>query len=153
MIIKTFFFRDKNLPLVSSPIHADSDETLPKKTEPSTSVTTEIGQGDGFHNSGSPVSPRKRIKLASEHTEIQEVDGESNAETIKYLTAQGDVEFKRPSIKKLQIENSWRRPVKLHIGYTTSSFKDYTIYLIIYEGNLKCRRNLFKEFCESEETV
>lgn len=144
------FFSDKNLPLISSPTYADGDTPL-KQTQPSTSMTTEIGQGDGLHNNCSSVSPPKRLKLASEHSEIQELDGELNPETLKYLTGEGYVEFRRPSIKKLQPENRWRRPAKLHIGYTVSSFKNYTIYLIIYESNLKCRRNLLQEFCESEE--
>lgn len=111
----------------------------------------EIGQGDGLHNCPPLMSPRKKMKIESEEQD-ETVEGEEESQ-LKYITAEGNVEFHKPSLKKLQNETKWRRPVKLHLGYTKSSFKDCTIYLIIYEGNLKCRRNLYKEFCDSNSST
>nr|XP_008192085.1 PREDICTED: uncharacterized protein LOC103312661 [Tribolium castaneum]XP_015834884.1 PREDICTED: uncharacterized protein LOC103312661 [Tribolium castaneum] len=140
--------KEENLLLISSPVNTET--TPPKQTQPSTSML-EIGQGDGLDNSPL-MSPRKKMKFDSVE-ETETVEGESEISQLKYLTAEGTVEFHKPSSKKLQTETKWRRPVKLHLGYTKSSFKDCTIYLIIYESNLKCRRNLYHEFCESNSST
>jgi hypothetical protein len=138
--------------VISSPPPDKGLVTPPKQTQPSTSMI-EMGQGDGAHNCSLLMSPPKKMKLTAETETTEIVEGESEVSPLKYVTAEGSVEFHRPSIKKLQNETKWKRPVKLHIGYTTSSFKDCMIYLIIYEGNLKCRRNLYKEFCESNSST
>lgn len=66
---------------------------------------------------------------------------------VRYITSEGAIEFHKPSTKKLQIETKWRRPCKLSVAYSSINCNnDYCIYLIIYEGNIKCRRNLLKEF-------
>lgn len=69
---------------------------------------------------------------------------------MKYLIAEGFIEFRRKSSKKLQPETKWSRPCKLQVAYTQTSFEDCTMHLIIYEGNMKCRRNLMKDFDSSE---
>lgn len=91
----------------------------------------EQGQGDGLHNCSSPL---KKSRIENENS------------PIKYLIADGHLEFTGSSTKKMQQETRWSRPCKLQIAYTQTSFDDCTIYLMIYEGNLKCRRNLLKEF-------
>lgn len=65
---------------------------------------------------------------------------------VKYVIAEGVLEFKGKISKKLQRETRWSRPCKLQIAYTQTGFEDCTIHLIIYEGNMKCRRNLMKDF-------
>lgn len=68
---------------------------------------------------------------------------------VKYLTAEGNIEFHRPSLKKLQRETIWQRPCKIHLAYDMGKdIKDSS--LRTYEGNVKCRRNLLKDF-EAEE--
>lgn len=140
-------------------------KTPKKSSDPSTSSTNlrerekcpsrEQGQGDGFHNPADlPVSPAKRFKPAVGdfvENDVETVEGESDATPkIKYMMAEGSVEFHRPSIKKLQTETKWKRPCKLSVAYSSANCHDCTIYLIIYEGNVKCRRNLMKDF-EAEE--
>jgi hypothetical protein len=129
--------------VISSPPPDKGLVTPPKQTQPSTSMI-EMGQGDGAHNCSLLMSPPKKMKLTAETETTEIVEGESEVSPLKYVTAEGSVE---------QNETKCKRPVKLHIGYTTSSFKDCMIYLIIYEGNLKCRRNLYKEFCESNSST
>lgn len=71
--------------------------------------------------------------------------------STRYITSEGAIEFHKPSSKKLQAETKWRRPCKLSVAYSSINCNnDYCIYLIIYEGNIKCRRNLMKDF-EAEE--
>ncbi|XP_050299346.1 uncharacterized protein LOC126738182 isoform X2 [Anthonomus grandis grandis] len=101
-------------------------------------------------------SPRKRQKLTPTHFDTSDIDilESENCiadQMVKYLTAEGNVEFHRPSLKKLQRETKWRRPSKLHIAYNGGKdVKDTSFYLIIYEGNVKCRKNLISAF-EAEE--
>ncbi|KAJ8919344.1 hypothetical protein NQ315_003928 [Exocentrus adspersus] len=140
-------------------------KTPKKSSDPSTSSTStrereksknrEQGQGDGFHNHiDLPVSPAKRFKPAEGdfiESDVETVEGESDTVSkIKYMIAEGSIEFHKPSIKKLQTETKWRRPCKLSVAYSSVNCHDCTIFLIIYEGNVKCRRNLMKEF-EAEE--
>ncbi|XP_030766467.1 uncharacterized protein LOC115890387 [Sitophilus oryzae] len=100
-------------------------------------------------------SPRKRRKLSPKDGDTDVVEEEPELEgpevTVKYLTCEGHVEFHRPSLKKLQGETKWQRPCKLHLAYDCGKdVKDSTFYLIIYEGNVKCRRNLMAAF-ETDE--
>ncbi|KAJ8949710.1 hypothetical protein NQ318_013579 [Aromia moschata] len=138
-------------------------KTPKKQTDPSTSSSNskdrerdkERGQGDGLHNLPDlPLSPAKRFKPSGgdfSDIDLETVEGESDGPPkVKYVMAEGAVEFHRPSIKKLQTETKWKRPCKLSIAYSSTNCNDCTIYLIIYEGNVKCRRNLMKEF-EAEE--
>ncbi|CAG9832212.1 unnamed protein product [Diabrotica balteata] len=146
------------------PIQLRSETTTPKKRPlPSSSNNNrrelrskypkEQGQGDGPHNNTEiPSSPRKKLKtpyevsLESIETLENECDSTESGQKLKYVLCQGDIEFHRPSQKKYQSETKWRRPCKLSVAYTSLGSNQYTIYLIIYEGNVKCRRNLMKEF-------
>lgn len=147
------------------PYQKTQTKTPKKSSDPSTSSTSlrdgekcsgkDQGQGDGFHNPiDLPVSPAKRFKPAEGdflENDVETVEGESDATPrVKYMTAEGSIEFHRPSIKKLQAETKWKRPCKLSVAYSSVNCHDCTIYLIIYEGNVKCRRNLMKDF-EAEE--
>lgn len=146
------FFSDPKV--LISPISAnESFITPPQETQPSTS-----GTETNENNKKCPLmSPVKKIKLShNEDDQNQEtLEDETVTEPLqlKYLTAEGHVEFHRQSQKKYQKETKWQRPVKLHLGYTYNSIKDCTIYLVIYEGNLTCRRNLLKEFEKSDATL
>lgn len=141
--------------LVRSSNESDHSKTPPK---PSTSSVAENGQGDGLHvnNLMSPVKKFKpNPKLGdflenSPESDIIEGETEGRLPQIKNVIAEGYVQFHKPSLKKLQSETKWKRPCKLNIAYTSSNSKDNTIYLIIYEGNVKCRRNLLKEFESTE---
>ncbi|KAJ8984607.1 hypothetical protein NQ317_006069 [Molorchus minor] len=143
-----------------------SETKTPKKqSEPSTSSSAlkdkdrgdtdkESDQGNGCHNPPDlPVSPgRGSSRLGVISWTIWRLlnASEGCVPKIKNVTAEGAVEFHRPSMKKLQTETKWRRPCKLGIAYSSTNCNDCTIYLIIYEGNVKCRRNLMKDF-EAEE--
>lgn len=116
-------------------------------------IREEIGQGDGPHNNEISFSPAKKLRLSGDNqtdelnNSIDFVEDEpDDSEQIKYILAEGSVEFHRPSIKKLQTETKWKRPCKLSVAYTSTTSQDCTIYLIIYEGNVKCRKNLLKDF-------
>lgn len=108
---------------------------------PSSSSYIEKGQGDGLHNCLTE-SPSKKSKL----------DEVAASPKIVYVSATGQIEFFKKSTKKLQTETKWSRPCKLEFAYSGSSKEDLLLYLIIYEGNTKCRRNLLKEF-EAEEST
>lgn len=103
-----------------------------------------------------PESPRKRQKLTPTRLDTSDIDvleceNDVPDVRVKYLTSEGNVEFHRPSLKKLQSETKWQRPCKIHIAYDCGKdIKDSSLYLIIYEGNVKCRRNLMRDF-EAEE--
>lgn len=120
-------------------------------------LLTDQGQGDGYHNAptlpleATHLSPPKKFKRnLHESVDLDVVEGESEvSHHVKYVVCEGEVEFRKPSLKKLQAETKWRRPCKLNVAYTAAEC-DYTVYLIIYEGNVKCRRNLLKDF-EAEE--
>lgn len=140
----------------------------------------EAGQGDGLHNNiskslktldasipitneGSTMamiegsnmqgSPMKRAKLENdaELAVDQTSDSEKNKGLMRYVTLEGHIEFRRRSMKKFQRETKWQRPCKLHIAYSCPKVSESTIYLIIYEGNMRCRRNLLKEFEAAED--
>lgn len=131
-----------------------------KQTQASTSARRPIGRLNLGDSPPSPTkngseSPRKRQKITTpvDVGDLDVVEGENDNTDVrvKFLTAEGHVEFHRPSSKKLQPETKWQRPCKLHIAYDcTKDIKDSSFYLIIYEGNVKCRRNLMKDF-EAEE--
>lgn len=101
-------------------------------------------------------SPRKRQKLSSANLNTSDIDilepeSDNSDVKVQYLTAEGHVEFHRPSSKKIMKETKWQRPCKIHIAYDSGrDVKDTNFYLIIYEGNVKCRRNLMNTF-EAEE--
>lgn len=110
---------------------------------PSSSHFIEKGQGDGLHNC--PVlseSPIKKCRLNAENN--------VTSLTIQCISATGHVVFHRKSMKKLQNESKWLRPCKLEFAYSGTNKKDFVLYLIIYQGNTTCRRNLLKEFEASE---
>lgn len=71
---------------------------------------------------------------------------------IKYAFAEGHVEFLRKSSKKLQRGNKWSRPCKLQVAYSGTDSTNFMVHLIIYEGNVKCRRNLMKDFESAESS-
>lgn len=109
------------------------DHTSPNPTTSADSKYVEQGQGDGMHNC-LESSPVKKLRV------------EDQKLLMKYLEAEGYLEFTGKSSKKLMRETRWSRPCKLHIAYTHTNFEDCTVYLMIYEGNMKCRRNLMKDF-------
>lgn len=131
-----------------------------KQAQASTSARRPIGRLNLGDSPPSPTkngseSPRKRQKMTTtvDVGDLDVVEGENDNTDVrvKFLTAEGHVEFHRPSSKKLQPETKWQRPCKLHIAYDCSKdIKDSSFYMIIYEGNVKCRRNLMKDF-EAEE--
>lgn len=98
----------------------------------------EQGQGDGMHNCEPLGSPVKKFRVEETPKNMQE--------PISYVTAEGSIEFRKRSSKKLQPETKWSRSCKMHVAYSNTSLEDYTVYLIIYEGGAKCRRNLTREF-------
>lgn len=120
-----------------------------------TNNEVEKGQGDGLHNCEPFVSPVKKSRLDSGDSSVVATPKTNTTSDedlpVKYLTCEGSIEFRRISSKKLQSETKWTRPCKLHIAYTCNSFDDCTLHLVIYEGNMKCRRNLLKEFDELNE--
>lgn len=140
--------------IVPKCVHVEINQecTPPNCTIPSAGCSVskvEKGQGDGIHNCENFVSPVKKSRLDSGDTSIGSPKTDRATEEdlpIKYMSCEGSIEFRRLSSKKLQTETKWARPCKLHIAYTCNSFDDCTIHLIIYEGNIKCRRNLLKEF-------
>lgn len=144
-----------------SPGDGPQNTTPPKQILPSTSGVDENGQGDGPHHAEVLVSPVKKFKpnpkcgdfiepSPSVETEIIESETEARLPQIKNLVAEGYIQFHKPSTKKMQNETKWKRPCKLNIAYTSLTPTDNTIYLIIYEGNVKCRRNLLKDFESTE---
>ncbi|CAH1973439.1 unnamed protein product [Acanthoscelides obtectus] len=115
----------------------------------------EKGQGDGIHNLlDVETSPVKKFKASNgdpvvSNLELVESECDLVMPQVKYVLMDGAIEFHKPSSKKLQSETKWKRPSKLSVAYSKTNC-EYTIYLIIYEGNVKCRRNLLKEFEEEE---
>lgn len=128
--------------------------TPTKQTQPSTSSTPTGDKTTPRVNSNEhlQVSPAKKFKAApSEWSDAEETIEPESGISVKYITCDGSVEFHKPSSKKLQAETKWKRPCKLSVGYTSTNKQDYTIHLIIYEGNVKCRRNLMKDFSSEDE--
>lgn len=111
------------------------DHTPPNATSSGDTNIVEQGQGDGLHNNCLESSPVKKSRTQNEERL-----------PVKYVVADGFLEFKGKVSKKLQRETRWSRPCKLQIAYTQSGLEDCTMLLIIYEGNMKCRRNLMKDF-------
>lgn len=103
-------------------------------SNPSSSHFIEQGQGDGLHN----------CDLPSTHVE-KNTESVENV-SIKYLTSEGTLEFRKKSNKKLQKFTKWFRPCKLAFAYSGTKLNDFMLHLIIYEGNSKCRKNLLKDF-------
>ncbi|VEN58391.1 unnamed protein product [Callosobruchus maculatus] len=137
-------------------------KTPKKQMAPSTSSLLQLkdnnkekSQADDIHNLlDMEMSPVKRFKASNvdmvvSNLELVESECDTVIPQIKYALMEGAIEFHKPSSKKLQSETKWKRPCKLSIAYSVTNC-DYTIYLIIYEGNVKCRRNLMKDF-EAEE--
>ncbi|CAH0560386.1 unnamed protein product [Brassicogethes aeneus] len=137
--------------LLSPPRNEYHLRTPTKQTLPSTSSTP--NKSSTRIRSDSVHSPAKRFKPTKLEfdSESESIEPECESLTVKFMLCEGSVEFHRPSIKKLQTETKWKRPCKLSIGYTLRNKQDYTIHLIIYEGNVKCRRNLLKDFSAEAE--
>ncbi|KAL3267112.1 hypothetical protein HHI36_011252 [Cryptolaemus montrouzieri] len=144
-------------PFFSPPKTSEPKTPTKSSSQPSTSAPIqEKNQGDGKHNRSEICSPAKRLRLCHGggdnelliDTDI--LESERDPIDVKYMVTEGYVEFRKPSLKKLQTESKWKRPCKLSIAYSSTTNQDCTIYLIIYEGNVKCRRNLLKEFDEAE---
>lgn len=135
------FFSNKTLfPLIcprTSKVPDHCDHTPPNATSSGDTKLLERGQGDGLHNNcvELSLSPVKKLRMQNEQRL-----------PVKYVVADGFLEFKGKVCKKLQRETRWSRPCKLQIAYTQSGLEDCTMLLIIYEGNMKCRRNLMKDF-------
>ncbi|KAF5304568.1 hypothetical protein FQA39_LY09619 [Lamprigera yunnana] len=125
-------------PLTHNSEHAPSNLTSSPVIE---TRIVEQGQGDGSHNCESSESPRKKCKINSGRE-----DGAAVVPKIKYIVSEGHIEFHRKSTKKLQSETKWSRPCKLEIAYSATDMEDCVIYMLIYQANMKCRRNLLKEF-------
>lgn len=106
-------------------------------SHPSSSQFVEKGQGDGLHNCDLSSSPAKKSRLDTESVE---------GVCISNISMEGSLEFRKKSNKKLQKETKWSRPCKLAFAYTGTNLNDFTLHLIIYEGNSKCRKNLLKDF-------
>lgn len=127
-----------------------NEEVTPPNLTFSPIIQTRIekGQGDGPHNCDSSESPRKKCKI-----DFREGDGSGPVPNIKYIITEGHIEFRRKSTKKLQSETKWNRPCKLEVAYSATNFEDCVIYMMIYQGNMKCRRNLLKDFeaCETAD--
>ncbi|KAH1019404.1 hypothetical protein HUJ04_009229 [Dendroctonus ponderosae] len=161
-ILRSSFLSPPRPTLMNTPV---------KQLQPSTSARRLIGKlnfdSNGSSKSksvGSPSppmnnsleSPRKRQKLSSTRLDTSDIDilepeSDSSDVKVQYLTAEGHVEFHRPSSKKIMKETKWQRPCKIHIAYDSGKdVKDSNFYLIIYEGNVKCRRSLIKSF-DAEE--
>lgn len=132
-MVKIFCFR-KTTKIIEHYTNLGCEHTPPNNatTSATDSKFVEQGQGDGIHNN---CSPAKKSRIETE-----------DDLPMKYIQADGYLEFTGKSSKKLQPETRWSRPCKLQIAYTQTSFEDCTIYLMIYEGNMKCRRNLMKDF-------
>nr|XP_023030178.1 uncharacterized protein LOC111518069 [Leptinotarsa decemlineata] len=147
---RTFLPKNQTKTPKKQSIASTSRHRSPRERRESDSVNQEVSEF--------PTSPAKKMKtLAGDFAEMNSETVEDEYDTIttpsqklKYIVSEGSVEFHKPSLKKLQAETKWRRPCKLSIAYSSTNCTDYTIYLIIYEGNNKCRRNLMKEF-EAEE--
>ncbi|XP_019757054.1 uncharacterized protein LOC109535576 isoform X4 [Dendroctonus ponderosae] len=142
-ILRSSFLSPPRPTLMNTPV---------KQLQPSTSARRLIGK----LNFDSNESPRKRQKLSSTQLDTSDIDilepeSDSSDVKVQYLTAEGHVEFHRPSSKKIMKETKWQRPCKIYIAYDSGKdVKDSNFYLIIYEGNVKCRRNLMKSF-DAEE--
>jgi len=130
-----------------SPVLKNQDVTPPSGAGVS-KKTTHKHEGDSDEE-----TPPKRTKLSFEPDRVVTVQSNSLIENedktdvveIKNISAEGHVEFHRKSSKKYQRETKWLRPCKLQIKFS-KSLTGYTIHMMIYEGNMRCRRNLLKEF-------
>ncbi|XP_060531914.1 uncharacterized protein LOC132705378 [Cylas formicarius] len=157
-VIKTPKYPRRILRSFMSPPRPCPNKSLPRtpKKEPGASGSVKKNQEKRDVENHRPVVDSAMKKLKFSHnvdasTEVLEMENDVPEVNVKYLTTEGYVEFRRPSIKKLQAETKWKRPAKLHIAYSyNKDVKDSTIYLIIYEGNMKCRRNLLKDFESGE---
>lgn len=135
----------RSLTLSKSPMTATSQEkTPPNDQRAGSSNILEQGQGDGLHNCEILSSPAKRCKM-----DDVLVCAEPICTPIKYVSMEGHVEFHKRSTKKFQRETKWQRPCKLELAYSATNINDTTIYLIIYSCEMKCKRNLLKEFDNS----
>ncbi|XP_045479414.1 uncharacterized protein LOC123684272 isoform X1 [Harmonia axyridis] len=145
------------MPFFSPPKSNEAKTPTKSVSQPSTSSAVKQEERRGVKKRLEGCSPAKRLKKNGGGDELGEsssgtelVECESEPLRVKYMVSEGHVEFRKPSMKKLQTECRWRRPCKLSVAYSSTSNQDCSIYLIIYEGNVKCRRNLMKEFDEAE---
>lgn len=143
------------LPFFSPP--KSNEPKTPVKSQPSTSRETRSARKRLSQLSSPAKRPRRNGQgdqienSPTVETELVESESEQ-APVVKFMTVTGQVEFRKPSLKKLQTECRWKRPCKLSVAYSSStSRQDCCIYLIIYESNVKCRRNLLREFEEAEK--
>lgn len=126
--------------------YASSDDCIPElqslnKVSPPKSTCSprtplnhfEMGQGDGV--------PMKKLKLTKVESEVLVCPP-----VLHYISAEGYVEFHRKSFKKLQSKTAWKRKTKLEFAYCGDTLENITIYMIIYQGNTRCRKNLLKDF-------
>ncbi|XP_066245140.1 uncharacterized protein [Euwallacea similis] len=101
------------------------------------------------------VSPRKHQRITQldiTDTDVLQSDDNKEADSrVRYLKTEGYVAFHQPNLDKLEREAKWQKSCKIHIAYDfINDINDSSFYLIIYEENNNCRRNLFKDFVEQE---
>lgn len=128
---------------VKPSLGAASSETTPPGTSMQRKVRVEKGQGDGVHNCESSSALSEKVTAGDGYKVITETVA---CAPIKFLRAEGHVEFRRPSSKKYVRETKWKRPCKLEIAYSMTNLQDSTIHLIIYSCDMPCKRNLMKQF-------
>lgn len=141
-----FIFREiKPRPIkIDKEILNDGEKTPPNTVPISACSSHEEGQGDGPHNCPVQGSPTKKIRLDLGDCVI-------GSPKIKYIRTEGFVKFRKRSDKKLQRETKWSRPCKLEIAYSGTKSSNFTVHLVIYQGNMKCRRNLLKDFDAAQD--
>ncbi|KAK9872172.1 hypothetical protein WA026_016225, partial [Henosepilachna vigintioctopunctata] len=138
-------------PKTSQPKTPTKSSSRPSTSGPNKSQDSKPSQTEG-------CSPAKRLRVCrygeGDNSDLlidtDICESEREPVHVKYMVSEGYVEFCKPSMKKLQSECKWKRPCKLSIAYSSTTNQDCTIYLIIYEGNVRCRRNLLKEFDKAE---
>ncbi|XP_017772524.1 PREDICTED: uncharacterized protein LOC108559688 [Nicrophorus vespilloides] len=119
----------------------NEEKTPPNKAllSPGGSRKREKGQGDGLHNCSD--TPTKRTRL----NDTEDDDPSVPDVQITNITSDGYIEFYRKSSKKFQNETKWSRPCKFQVAFSQVP-SGYLIHLMIYQGTVKCKRNLLKQF-------
>ncbi|XP_065158774.1 uncharacterized protein [Atheta coriaria] len=119
---------------------AQQEKTPPNATIATSSRKREKGQGDGLHNCPSE-SPAKRSRLTGDVIEPKI----SAPLYTANISSTGYLEFRGKSGKKYQKETKWQRPCTFQVAYSKTP-TGYLVHLIIYKGNMRCRRNLLNDF-------
>ena len=125
---------------------AVSSETTPPGTSVQRKACVEKGQGDGVHNCESSSALPEKVTGMAAGDGYKMITETVACAPVKFLRAEGHVEFRRPSSKKYLRETKWNRPCKLEIAYSMTDLQDSTIHLIIYSCDMPCKRNLMKQF-------